>query len=57
MNESKFKILELVVHILDPDKKPMMILGVIERPQHWSYLCTSYDNNEQEYLEQELKKY
>lgn len=57
MNESKFKILELVVHILDPDKKPMMILGVVERPQHWSYLCTSYDNNEQEYLEQELKKY
>lgn len=53
--KARFKILQLVVHILDPDKKPMMVLGVVERPQHYSYLCTSYDNTENEYLEQELK--
>lgn len=55
--KAKFSILQLVTHVLDPDKKPMMILGVVERPQHYSYLCTSYDNTENEYLEQELKTY
>jgi len=57
MKNNKFKILSLVVHILDPESKPLLVLGVIERPNHYSYLCTSHDDYEKEYLEQELKNY
>lgn len=55
--ESKFKILSLVTHVLDPDKTPMLVLGVVERPSGFTYLCTRHDNNENEYFESEIIKY
>lgn len=54
---SKFKILDLVRHILDSDNYPLMITGVVERPNGYTYLCTGATNTENEYFEQELLKY
>lgn len=57
MKTNKFEILTTVHHVIDADKKIMLITGVIQRPECYSYLCTTAESNEQEYLEQELKKY
>lgn len=54
---SKFKILDLVTHVIDRDKTPMIITGVIERPNGFTYLATEARNTELEYYEQELVKY
>lgn len=57
MTKAKFKVLDMVVHILDLDKKPLLILGVVERPSSYTYLATTSENTENEYFEEELKKY
>lgn len=55
--KAKFNILDTVTHILDKNKNTLLIVGVIERPQYYSYLCTTASDNEQEYFEEELIKY
>jgi hypothetical protein len=57
MTKAKFEVLSIVVHRLDGDKEPLLITGVVERPECYSYLATRAHGTELEYLEQELTKY
>lgn len=54
---NKFKVLDLVKHVIDEGSVPMIITGVIERPNGYTYFATTANATELEYYEQELVKY
>lgn len=55
--KNKYKVLDLVKHIIDKENLPMIVMGVVERPKGYTYLCTYPNDTEKEYFEEEILKY